>query len=51
MFTLSSSARVTTVKFASVAEADEFVTWCKPSQETLVLVDATGAMVWEKKFD
>jgi len=51
MFTLTSSARTTALKFSSEAEATAFVAKHILSQETLVLVDATGEMVWEKRFD
>jgi hypothetical protein len=51
MFTLTSSARATALKFSSEAEATAFVAARKLSQETVTLVDATGEMVWEKRFD
>lgn len=51
MFTLTSSARITALKFPTEAEADAFVASRNLSQETVVLVDASGKMVWIKRFD
>lgn len=38
-FVLASSARVTSVLFASVAEAEAFLEFAKPSEETICLTD------------
>lgn len=38
-YVLTSSARNTTVLFTTVAEAEDFLTACKLSEETVVLTD------------
>ncbi len=38
-FVLTSSARVTTVLFESIQAAEEFLSFCKPSKETVCLTD------------
>ena len=38
-FVLTSSARNTSILFASVAEAEDFLVFAKPTEETICLVD------------